>query len=205
VRKTKLVFSGDLGQPGRPIVADPTPIRDADVLLVESTYGDRNHKSLVQTLDEFAFALNDTLASKKGNVVIPSFAVGRTQEILSLMGELQAAGRLPERVALGRGKKLLEHRGRCGARIVFPALLAEFREDVSRAHHGVLHVRPGLAFKAQRLFEVKCDDSVASVLQQEVTQRADGNLPRDALAYVGRILRMPRIHFPLRFGDEAVN
>jgi len=96
VRKTKLVFSGDLGQPGRPIVADPTPIRDADVLLVESTYGDRNHKSLVQTLDEFAFALNDTLASKKGNVVIPSFAVGRTQEILSLMGELQAAGRLPK-------------------------------------------------------------------------------------------------------------
>jgi len=96
LRGTKLVFSGDLGQPGHPVVADPTPIDDADVLLVESTYGNRNHKSMVQTLDEFAFALNDTLASKKGNVVIPSFAVGRTQDILSLMGELQAAGRLPK-------------------------------------------------------------------------------------------------------------
>jgi metallo-beta-lactamase family protein len=92
---TKLVFSGDLGQPGHPVVEDPTPIEEADVLLVESTYGDRNHKSMPQTLDEFAFALNDTLASKKGNVVIPAFAVGRTQDILAIMGELQRAGRLP--------------------------------------------------------------------------------------------------------------
>jgi len=92
---TKLVFSGDLGQPGHPVVEDPTPIADADVLLVESTYGNRNHKSMTQTLDEFAFALNDTLASRKGNVVIPAFAVGRTQDILSIMGELQRAGRLP--------------------------------------------------------------------------------------------------------------
>ena len=92
----KLVFSGDLGQPGHPVVEDPAAIREADVLLVESTYGERNHKNMAQTLDEFAFALNDTLASKKGNVVIPSFAVGRTQDLLSIMGELQRAGRLPK-------------------------------------------------------------------------------------------------------------
>ena len=94
----KLVFSGDLGQPGRPIVADPTPIAEADVLLVESTYGNRDHKTLVQTLDELAYALNDTLATRKGNVVIPAFAVGRTQEILSHMADLQRATRLPERM-----------------------------------------------------------------------------------------------------------
>ena len=94
----KLVFSGDLGEPGRPIVADPTPVDEADVLLVESTYGNRDHKSLVQTLDEFAYALNDTLSSKRGNVVIPSFAVGRTQELLHFIGELQAAKRLPARL-----------------------------------------------------------------------------------------------------------
>lgn len=98
IGKTKIVFSGDLGQPGHPVVEDPTPIREADVLLVESTYGDRNHKSMPQTLDEFAYALNDTLASKKGNVVIPAFAVGRTQDILAIMGELQAAGRLPAKL-----------------------------------------------------------------------------------------------------------
>ena len=94
--KTKLVVSGDLGQPGHPVVADPTPIADADVLLVESTYGNRDHKSLAQTMDEFAYALNDTMASRRGNVVIPAFAVGRTQDILHFIGELRAQGRLPK-------------------------------------------------------------------------------------------------------------
>lgn len=92
--KMRLVFSGDLGQPGHPIVRDPAAVEAADVLLVESTYGDRNHKSLVQTLDEFAFALNDTLASRRGNVVIPAFAVGRTQDILYFISELRRAGRV---------------------------------------------------------------------------------------------------------------
>jgi metallo-beta-lactamase family protein len=91
----KLVFSGDLGQPGLPVVADPAPIAEADVLLVESTYGNRDHKNLPQTLDELAYALNDTLRSRKGNVVIPAFAVGRTQDILHHIGELQREGRLP--------------------------------------------------------------------------------------------------------------
>jgi len=98
LKGTKLVFSGDLGQPARPVVADPTPIEEADVLLVESTYGNRDHKTLVQTLDELAFAVNDTLASRKGNVVIPAFAVGRTQEILAHLADLQRAKRLPQRM-----------------------------------------------------------------------------------------------------------
>ena len=96
VGNTSLVFSGDLGQPDRPIVEDPALIRSADVLLVESTYGDRDHKSLVQTLDELAYALTDTLASRKGNVVIPSFAVGRTQDILHYLAQLRREGRVPE-------------------------------------------------------------------------------------------------------------
>ena len=91
-----LVSSGDLGQPGRPILDDPAPVAEADVLLVESTYGNRNHKSFAQTLDEFAYALNDTLRSRRGNVVIPSFAVGRTQDILWLIGELRRQGRVPQ-------------------------------------------------------------------------------------------------------------
>ena len=91
----KIVFSGDLGQPERPIVGDPQRIAEADVLLVESTYGNRNHKSLVQTLDEFAFALTDALRSRRGNVVIPAFAVGRTQEILYYLGELRRQRRVP--------------------------------------------------------------------------------------------------------------
>jgi metallo-beta-lactamase family protein len=91
----KLVFSGDVGQPGRPIMNDPTPIHEADALLVESTYGNREHKSLAQTMDELAYALTDTLRSRKGNVVIPAFAVGRTQEVIHLISDLVRQGRVP--------------------------------------------------------------------------------------------------------------
>jgi metallo-beta-lactamase family protein len=95
VNGKKLVFSGDLGQPGRPIMNDPAPIAEADVLLVESTYGNREHKTLEQTMDELAYALNDTLRSRKGNVVIPAFAVGRTQEVIHLIADLVRQGRVP--------------------------------------------------------------------------------------------------------------
>lgn len=92
--QTKLVFSGDLGQPGRPILRDPTVIDDADILFIESTYGDRLHKDLPSTTDEFVHAINDTLHRKKGNVIIPAFAVGRTQEIIYYIHELTRQGRL---------------------------------------------------------------------------------------------------------------
>jgi metallo-beta-lactamase family protein len=92
----KVVFSGDLGQPGHPLVKDTEPVARADVLLVESTYGNRDHKSLERTIAELEGALNETLAARRGNVVIPAFAVGRTQEILHFIGELQRARRLPK-------------------------------------------------------------------------------------------------------------
>jgi metallo-beta-lactamase family protein len=93
---TTLVFSGDLGQPGHPVVRDPEVIASADVLLVESTYGNRLHKSQTQTMDEFAFALNDALGSRRGNVVIPAFAVGRTQDILHYILKLYQQQRVPK-------------------------------------------------------------------------------------------------------------
>jgi metallo-beta-lactamase family protein len=96
----KLVFSGDLGMPGRPILNDPTPIAEADVLLVESTYGNRLHKSLPETVDELAHAISDTLLRKKGNVIIPAFAVGRTQDLLYLLMDLVRQGRLPRNLAI---------------------------------------------------------------------------------------------------------
>ena len=91
-----IVFSGDLGQPMRPLVRDPTPVHRADVLLVESTYGNRRHKSMADTVNEFERAIVDTLARKGGNVIIPAFAVGRTQEVLYVLGDLYRQGRLPQ-------------------------------------------------------------------------------------------------------------
>ena len=99
-REVKLVFSGDLGMANRPLLNDPTPIAEADYLVVESTYGDRLHKSLAETIDELAFALNETLLRKKGNVIIPAFAVGRTQEIIYLLLDLIRQGRIPESLAI---------------------------------------------------------------------------------------------------------
>lgn len=89
----KVVFSGDLGMPGRPVLQDPTPIAEADVLLVESTYGNRLHRSLAETEDEIVEAFRRTRRDQ-GNLVIPAFAVGRTQEILYVLADLVRRGRL---------------------------------------------------------------------------------------------------------------
>jgi len=91
----RIVFSGDLGQPGHPIVRDAVPVPQADTLLVESTYGNRLHRPLDSTLDELVEALTSTLVARKGNVVIPAFAVGRTQDLLMLLIRLTREGRLP--------------------------------------------------------------------------------------------------------------
>ncbi len=90
----KLVASGDLGQPGRPILKDPTRIEEADVLLIESTYGDRNHKDLPTTLSELADIVEHTLYKRRGNVIVPAFAVGRTQELIYHLHQLTEQGRL---------------------------------------------------------------------------------------------------------------
>lgn len=92
-RECKVVVSGDLGQPGRPLMHDPSPIAEADLLLCESTYGNRDHRSMADTLDELVTTVNRTLHEKKGNVLVPAFAVGRTQELLYWFHELSRQGR----------------------------------------------------------------------------------------------------------------
>jgi len=95
-RKRKIVFSGDLGQPARPLVRDPTPIAEAEWLLVESTYGNRLHKSMADTEEELVHAVVDTIDRKGGNLVVPAFAVGRTQDMLFLLADLTRRGRIPK-------------------------------------------------------------------------------------------------------------
>jgi metallo-beta-lactamase family protein len=90
----KVVVSGDIGQPGRPIVRDPTPIADAEVLLLDSTYGNRDHKPLAQTLDELVQILKGALEDRQSVVLVPAFAVGRTQEFLYYLNCLSREGRI---------------------------------------------------------------------------------------------------------------
>ena len=90
----RLVFSGDFGHRGLPILHDPEQVNRADVLVIESTYGNRVHKGIMESIDEFTHAINDTLIRKEGNVIIPVFAVGRTQDVLYALIDLTRKGRL---------------------------------------------------------------------------------------------------------------
>ena len=87
----RLVFSGDLGNINQPIIRDPVHIHGADYVVMESTYGDRNHTEVWSYTDDLAAIIDKTIA-RGGNVVIPSFAVGRTQELLYFIREIKDKG-----------------------------------------------------------------------------------------------------------------
>lgn len=91
----RMVFSGDIGSPERLIIDNPDNVGEADFLFIESTYGDRKHKPLEQSIEEFKEAVVSTLR-QNGNVIIPSFALERTQEILWLLHEMHNKGELPK-------------------------------------------------------------------------------------------------------------
>ncbi len=92
-KEKKLVFSGDIGQKDLPIVKDPTPIEEADYVFTESTYGNRRHKDIDETVEEFRKAVSEAL-ERGGNVIIPAFAVGRTQNILYILKQLSKEKKL---------------------------------------------------------------------------------------------------------------
>ena len=92
--KKRCVFSGDIGMKGKVLMPDPDLIAAADVVVIESTYGDRLHRGLGETEAEFVEVIKTTMANQ-GNVIIPAFAVGRTQEILFILIDLVRRGLLP--------------------------------------------------------------------------------------------------------------
>lgn len=83
----RLVFSGDLGRPDRPILRDPTFLREADILLVESTYGNRLHEAQEDASQKLEKIINET-SQRGGKVIVPAFAVGRTQELVYRLHQL---------------------------------------------------------------------------------------------------------------------
>ena len=92
----KVVFSGDVGNINQPIIKDPQKVKDADYVVIESTYGDRTHEAeRPDYVGEFTRILRETFL-RGGNVVIPSFAVGRTQEILYFIREIKEKNMIPE-------------------------------------------------------------------------------------------------------------
>ncbi|WP_449428505.1 MBL fold metallo-hydrolase RNA specificity domain-containing protein [Rhodanobacter umsongensis] len=93
-QQRSMVFSGDLGDPGRPILRSPAPAPAADYAVIETTYGNRQHRSLPDSVDELYRAVRETVA-RGGNVVIPTFALERAQEVLYYLHQGVRDGKLP--------------------------------------------------------------------------------------------------------------
>jgi metallo-beta-lactamase family protein len=92
--KTRLAFSGDVGRPGLPIIRDPEPLPPVDYLIMESTYGSRRHPQQGEALTRLEDVVKRTIG-RGGRLIIPAFAVGRTQQIVLLLHQLINEGRIP--------------------------------------------------------------------------------------------------------------
>ena len=95
-KTTRISFSGDVGQYGDLLLRAPQPFPQADYILLESTYGDRLHNDAQPTAEKLLEVIVHTCVEKKGKVIIPAFSVGRTQEILHVLNNLDLKGQLPK-------------------------------------------------------------------------------------------------------------
>lgn len=91
-----LGFTGDIGRPNRPILRDPVPMPQSDYIISESTYGDRQHESNPDARDHFLRIITRTCVDQKGKVIIPAFSIGRTQELIYMLDQLETDGKLPK-------------------------------------------------------------------------------------------------------------
>ena len=91
-----LAFTGDIGRPNRPILKDPRQMPEADIVIAESTYGDKLHEGHPAQLSKFLSVVNNTCVKKGGKLIIPAFSVGRTQEIVYMLDQLESSGQLPK-------------------------------------------------------------------------------------------------------------
>ena len=94
-KKRTLAFTGDIGRPHRPILRDPRQMPDADFVIAESTYGDRLHEKGPGEIGRFLSIIKHTCVEKMGKLIIPAFSVGRTQEIVYMLDQLENSGELP--------------------------------------------------------------------------------------------------------------
>ncbi len=94
-KTTRIGFSGDIGRPDRPILRDPKPMPPVDYLICESTYGDKDHEAKPAEEDRFLEIIKETCIEKQGKLIIPAFSVGRTQEIVYMLDQMETAGILP--------------------------------------------------------------------------------------------------------------
>ncbi|MEZ4906802.1 MAG: MBL fold metallo-hydrolase [Saprospiraceae bacterium] len=99
--KEKLLgFTGDIGRPHRPIIKDPDPMIPVEVLITESTYGNRVHETDPEQAEKLLEVIKYTCIEKKGKLIIPAFSVERTQEIIYMLDKMETSGKLPEKIPI---------------------------------------------------------------------------------------------------------
>ena len=155
--RRRLGFSGDIGRTGLSIISDPEPVSDVDWLIMESTYGDRDHTSVAGAREELARIVTETVA-RGGRVLIPAFAVGRTQELLFDLHQLTNEGRIP-RVPVVIDSPLATE-----ATNVFRENTADFDRSEPMVRANVKHLEAIFAFDQLR-FTPNVEDSKATMRQ----------------------------------------
>jgi metallo-beta-lactamase family protein len=95
-RLVRLTFSGDIGRYRDTILRSPEPFPQADIIVMESTYGDRLHDMVTSTVDQLKAVIDRTCIGRQGKLIIPAFSVGRTQELLYALNQLELENRLPQ-------------------------------------------------------------------------------------------------------------
>jgi metallo-beta-lactamase family protein len=89
-------FTGDIGRSERPILNDPLPMPAVDYLICESTYGNKEHKNYTADINDLLYVVRETCLLNEGKLLIPAFSVGRTQELIYMLDQLETAGKLPK-------------------------------------------------------------------------------------------------------------
>ena len=168
----RLVFSGDIGRPGLAIIRDPVVPKNADAVIMESTYGNRDHETVAGARAQLAAVVRDT-AARGGRILIPSFAVGRTQELLYNLNGLSREGAIP------------------GIPIYVDSPLAIDTTTVFEMHPEVFDHTEDLVNKASNLFQFPQVHFTRSVEESKALNTAQGPMviiAASGMVEAGRIL-----------------
>lgn len=152
-KKTRLAYTGDIGRPFNRILKPPVPFPQCDYLITESTYGNRIHEPMTEVEQEFHHIIYDTCVVRKGKLIIPSFAIGRTQEIVYVLNKFFNDGTLPN-IDIYVDSPLAVN-----ATDIFRMHLDNLNDDV---HNEIISARDSDPFGFNRLHYIKkADDSKA--------------------------------------------
>lgn len=152
-KKTRLAYTGDIGRPFNRILKPPVPFPQCDYLITESTYGNRIHEPMTEVEQEFHHIIYDTCVVRKGKLIIPSFAIGRTQEIVYVLNKFFNDGTLPN-IDIYVDSPLAVN-----ATDIFRMHLDNLNDDV---HNEIISERDSDPFGFNRLHYIKkADDSKA--------------------------------------------